>query len=205
MSSFVRLSLMLRLAAALLAGASVVACGQNAAESALPREGVIALSEQFVGDFQLIDKNGVARSDEDFEGKVMLVYFGFTHCPDVCPGDISVMSAALNELGGKASEIAPLFISVDPERDTPETLQAYFAFDERIVPLTGSVEAAAAARQSFKLVAQKEPLPDSALKYTINHGRFFYVTDRSGQPTHAVVGGVSPQELAALLRRSIRA
>jgi len=133
----------------------------------------------------------------------MLVYFGFTNCPDVCPGDVGVMSAALNELGGKADEVKAVFISVDPERDTPQALGDYFAFDERIIPLTGSAEAAAAARAAYKLVAQKQPLPGSAAAYTVNHGRFFYINDRNGQPQHAIVGGVSPQELAALLQREI--
>ncbi len=179
------------------------ACGGEP-ETAIPTEGVIALSDQFTGEFDLVDKNGEPVTDEDFEGKVRLVYFGFTNCPDVCPGDVGVMSAALNELGGDADEVAPIFISVDPERDTPAALSDYFAFDERIVPLTGSVEAAKAARNAYKLVAQKETLPDSALGYTVNHGRFFYIVDRRGRPQHAVVGGVSPQELAALLRREIR-
>jgi len=170
----------------------------------IPREGVVQLSEQFTGDFALIDKNETARTDEEFEGKIMLVYFGFTHCPDVCPNDVNVMSAALNELGGDSAHIAPIFISVDPERDTPQALMEYFAFDERIIPLTGSLEAAKAARDAFKLFAQKSPLPDSALEYTVNHGRFFYITDRAGQPEFAIVGGISPQGLAALLRRSIK-
>ena len=177
--------------------------GENT--TAIPTQGVVALSDQFTGDFDLVDKTGARKTDEDFEGKVMLVYFGFTHCPDVCPGDVNVMSAALNELGEDAGEVAPVFISVDPERDTPQALTDYFAFDERIVPLTGSVGAAEAARNAFKLVAQKAPLPDSALEYTVNHGRFFYITDRFGQPEYAIVGGVSPQELAALLRRNIDA
>lgn len=179
-------------------------CGREGG-GAIPTQGVVELSQQFTGDFDLIDKTGARKTDEDFEGKVMLVYFGFTHCPDVCPGDINVMSAALNELGDEAAEVAPVFISVDPERDTPQAITDYFAFDERIVPLTGSVEAAEAARNAFKLIAQKEPLPDSALEYTVNHGRFFYITDRFGQPEYAVVGGVSPQELAALLSRNIDA
>lgn len=170
----------------------------------IPAEGVIELSEQFTGDFALVDKNGVARTDEDFEGKIMLVYFGFTHCPDVCPNDVGVMSAALNELGDYAADIAPIFISVDPERDTPTALTEYFGFDQRIIPLTGSVEAAKSARDAFKLFAQKSPLPDSALEYTVNHGRFFYITDHAGQPKFAIVGGIGPQELAAFLRRSIK-
>ncbi len=182
----------------------LAACGQQEASVAVPTEGVVALSDQFTGDFSLLDKNGAPVTDADFNGKVMLVYFGFTNCPDVCPGDIGVMSAALNELGGDAREVAPLFISVDPARDTPQALTDYFGFDERIVPLTGSDEAAAAARASYKLFAQREPLPDSALGYTVNHQRFFFITDRNGQPKLGVVGGVSPQELAALLRREIR-
>ncbi|WP_428407603.1 SCO family protein [Hyphococcus sp.] len=179
------------------------ACGGEP-EAAIPTEGVIALSDQFTGEFDLVNKDGERVTDQDFQGKVRLVYFGFTNCPDVCPGDVGVMSAALNELGDNADEVAPIFISVDPERDTPQALTDYFAFDGRIVPLTGSVEAAKAARNAFKLVAQKETLPDSALGYTVNHGRFFYIVDRKGQPQHAVVGGLSPQELAALLRREIR-
>ncbi|MEO1137734.1 MAG: SCO family protein [Pseudomonadota bacterium] len=122
-------------------------CGGDAPSTAIPTEGVVALSEQFTGDFSLIDKTGAAVNDEDLEGRVMLVYFGFTNCPDVCPGDIGVMSAALNELGGKADEVAPVFISVDPERDTPAALTDYFGFDDRIIALTGSVAKAPSRRK----------------------------------------------------------
>lgn len=183
----------------------LVLAGCSGAEDTdkIPTQGVVALSEQFTGDFALIDKTGAPVVDEDFEGKVMLVYFGFTHCPDVCPGDIGVISATLNELGKKADDVAPVFISVDPERDTPQVLTDYFGFDDRIVALTGDLDASAAARSAFKVVAQKESLPDSALKYTVNHTRFFYIADRLGQPKYGVLGGVSPVELTALLRRSI--
>ncbi len=195
---------MVRMSAVILASLAILGCSREAS-TPIPQQGVVALSEQFTGDFALTNTNGEAASDEDFAGKVMLVYFGFTHCPDVCPGDVGVMSAALNELGEDAGEIAPIFISVDPERDTPAVLAEYFAFDERIIALTGSVEAAKAARTGYKLFAQKVALPDSALEYTVEHGRFFYIADRAGQPQYAVVGGVTPAELAAILRRSIEA
>ena len=195
---------MKRLLMSLFSCALLAACSNDEPSGVVPTDGVIRLSKQFTGDFDLIDETGAARADEDFEGKVMLVYFGFTHCPDVCPGDVGVMSAALNELGDDAGEVAPIFISVDPERDTPQALADYFAFDDRIIPLTGSVEAAEAARNSFKQYARKNPLPDSALEYTVDHGRFFYIADRKGQPTHAITGGVGPQELAALLRRALK-
>ena len=186
------------------ASITLAACSNDQSADLIPREGVISLSDQFTGDFDLIDKTGAPRADEDFEGRVMLVYFGFTHCPDVCPGDVGVISAALNELGEDAGRVAPLFISVDPERDSPEALSDYFAFDDRIIPLTGSVEATDAARNSFKQYAKKVPLPDSALEYTVDHGRFYYIADQTGQPTHAVTGGIGPQELAALLRRALK-
>ena len=181
----------------------LAACGSGE-NAAIPTEGVVALSDQFTGDFALIDKTGAAVADEDFEGKVMLVYFGFTNCPDVCPGDVGVMSATLNELGNSADEVAAVFISVDPERDTPAALADYFAFDDRLIPLTGAPEAADAARAAFKLYAQKQALPDSALGYTVQHQQAFFITDRAGQPKFAVMGGSNPQDLAALLRREIR-
>jgi len=193
---------MMRALAILLAAVALSACER--AEEPIPAHAVMALSDAFTGEFALIGKNGETVTDEDFEGKVMLVYFGFTQCPDVCPGDIGVIGAALNELGDQAGEIAPVFISVDPERDTPEALRDYFAFDERIIPLTGSDEAAAMARQGFKVIAQKQPLPDSALEYTINHQRFYFIANRAGQPEYAVKGEATPRELAAVLRRSIR-
>ena len=189
---------------AIAAAAFLNACERERASSNLiPIDGVIRLSEQFTGDFALIDKNGLAIADEDFDGKVMLVYFGFTHCPDVCPGDVGVMSATLNALGEASADIAPIFISVDPARDTPEALRDYFAFDERIIALTGDEEAVKTARQGFKVYAQIEPLPDSALEYTVNHQRMFFVTDRTGQPQIAITGGIGPEELTELLRRQM--
>jgi len=188
------------LAAFAIAGLGACA-GEQSAQ--LPPEGVVRLSDQFTGEFDLIDKTGAPVTQEDFAGKIMLVYFGFTHCPDVCPGDVGVMSAALNALGDEASDVAPLFISVDPERDTPKVLSDYFAFDERIIPVTGSLEATEAARAAFKMYAQTTPLPDSALEYTVDHGRFFYISDRKGQPQYALTGGASPEDLVKVLQRSI--
>lgn len=169
-----------------------------------PMKSAIKLSDQYSSDFELVDQNGAPARDEDFRGKVMVVYFGYTSCPDVCPIDVGVLSAALNQLGDAASEVAPIFISVDPERDTPETLKNFLSFDPRLIGLTGDAKAAEAARLSFKLYAQKREEPDSALGYTVDHGRFFYIVDRSGRPVYAVPGGVTPENLAEILRRSIK-
>ncbi|MEZ5893909.1 MAG: SCO family protein [Parvularculaceae bacterium] len=182
----------------------LAACGEKKPSVEVPSDAVMRLSDLFTGDFALIDKNGAHVADEDFEGKVTLVYFGYTSCPDVCPGDIGVMSATLNELGSDAKDLAVLFVTVDPERDTPQALADYFAFDERIVPLTGTPDAAAAARAAFKQVAIKKPGSTGPLGYTVDHLRLFYVLDRAGVPQIAVKGGVSPQVLAEILRREMR-
>ncbi len=172
---------------------------------AVPADAVVRLSDQFSSDFALVDQNGQPRTDEDFHGKVALVYFGFATCPDVCPLALGTLSAALNELNEKErAQIVPLFITVDPERDTPEALKDYLAFNEAIIGLTGSPEAAQAARTSFKVYARQQKLPDSALGYTMDHTSLFYLVDRQGQPQLAVHDTVTPQELAEVLRRGIK-
>lgn len=171
----------------------------------VPADAVVRLSDQFSSDFSLVDQNGRAVTDEDFRGKTAVVYFGFASCPDVCPLALGNLSAALNELSSKErAKLAPLFISVDPERDTPEALKSYLAFDDRITGLTGSPEAAAAARQSFKVFAKKEPLPGSGLGYTMNHSDLFYLVDREGRPQFALHTTLTARQLAEMLRRTIR-
>ena len=185
---------------AALAFLSLVACGQPVV---LP-DNAVRLSDAFHGEFSLIDTNEKAVTQADFTGKVMLVYFGFTNCPDVCPGDVGIMSAALNRLGDNADKVAPIFISVDPERDTPEALRTYFAFDNRIIALTGDEKASEAARAGFKMFAQKQILPDSALGYTVDHGRFFYVSDNNAQPQYAIAGAATSEQLAQMLEYAIK-
>src|SRR4029077_6274457 len=91
------------------------------------------------GPFTLVDQTGRTVTDQDFRGRYMLVFFGFTHCPDVCPAELQVMSAALDELGSKADQVVPIFITLDPERDTQEAMGAYVEnFGSRFVGLTGS-------------------------------------------------------------------
>lgn len=121
------------------------------------------------GDFTLTDTGGKTVSDRDFRGKVMLVFFGFTHCPDICPVSTASLSALMGMLGDKADQVAPIFITVDPERDTPEVMKNYLAnFDKRMVGLTGSAEQIQQAANAYKVYyskatsdGQKEELEDS--------------------------------------------
>ncbi|MEM8936385.1 MAG: SCO family protein [Pseudomonadota bacterium] len=168
-----------------------------------PTQSVVRLSPSFTGEFSLTDLQGNPVTQDDFGEKIRLIYFGFTMCPDVCPIDFGVMSGALNALGDDAQAVAPIFITIDPQRDTPQRIADFFAFDERVIGLTGSDEALADARDAFKVFAQIVPLPDSALNYTVDHTRFFFIVDEKAQPQLAVIGGVNAQELAAVVRRSI--
>ncbi|NDF13580.1 MAG: SCO family protein [Proteobacteria bacterium] len=112
---------------------------------------VIDSSVQIGGDFTLTDQLGRRVSASDFKGKVMLVFFGFTHCPDICPVTVATLSKTMESLGDKGDRVAPLFITVDPGRDSPEVLKDYLApFDSRIVGLTGSDEEIIQVQQAYK-------------------------------------------------------
>jgi cytochrome oxidase Cu insertion factor (SCO1/SenC/PrrC family) len=129
-------------------------------------------------EFSLVDHTGKAVTDEDFAGKWQLVFFGFTYCPDVCPTTLNDVSVVLEELGDDAEQVQPLFISVDPERDTPKVMADYVAnFDPRIVGLTGSPEQVEAAAQAFRVYyAKVEQLLSSRSRFRLvaRVGRRFF-------------------------------
>ncbi|GGY46596.1 SCO family protein [Parvularcula lutaonensis] len=165
-----------------------------------PPRGEIELNEAFSAEFDLIDMYGEPASDERFEGKPMLIYFGFTSCPDVCPAALGVMTATLDQLGRDAGDVQPLFITVDPERDTAERLRAHLSFDPRILGLTGSEEELKDARNRMRVFAAKVPLKDSAVGYTVDHQSLFFLTDASGQPIVAFNDDMDPAVIAARIK-----
>ena len=187
---------------AVIALAALAGCGK--ADDGPPPEGVIALSDQFVADFALIDQNGRLLRDEDLKGKTTIVYFGFATCPDVCPLALARMSAALNQLSERErSKVIPLFITVDHDRDTPETIKAYLAFDERIIGLSGDRPSVEQAMAGFKIYAQAVPIPDSALGYTMQHSSLFYLLDRETRPIAALEDTMEPAAIAEAIRREL--
>ena len=191
--------------AAMTAGlAAALALGACAQGGDAPLAGVIRLNGLFDAEFDLVDMYGERATDERFEGEPMLIYFGFTTCPDVCPTALGVMGAALDALGEDAGRIQPLFVTVDPERDTPERLADYLAFDGRVLGLTGTPEQAKAAREAMKVFAAKVAMPDSALGYTMDHQSMFYLTDAGGQPLIALDDGMAPEDMAEAIRRRLR-
>lgn len=172
---------------------------------AVPAHAVIRISDSFTGRYALTAVDGRGVTQEDFRGKPVLVYFGFTSCPDVCPLSLGVMSGALRLLTPEErSRLAAVFISVDPERDTPDAISAFLSFEPAIIGLTGSPEASKAARDGFKVYAQRRDETGSAIGYTMDHSDLFYLVGPDTVPRAAIRTSVTPAELATILRRSIK-
>jgi len=132
------------------------------------------------GPFQLVDQDGKTVSDADMKGRPFLVFFGYTHCPDVCPTTLFEMSQMLHALGPDAGRIGALFITVDPERDTPAVLKDYLAsFDPHLRGLTGGPAAVDAALKAYRVYAKKVPLKDG--DYTMDHTAVVYLMDKNGR------------------------
>lgn len=150
------------------------------------------------GPFSLVDHNGRAVTDADFRGKHMLVFFGFTHCPDVCPLELQTVGRAMDLLGEKAEALVPVFISVDPARDTPEQLKGYVpAFHPRMVGLTGSPEQVAAAAKAYRVYYRKAPgTAPGAADYQVDHTAFTYLMGPDGEFLHFFRPQTGPAEMA---------
>src|SRR5687767_4818513 len=135
-----------------------------------------------VGPFTLTDQTGRKVTDKDFLGKYMLVFFGYTYCPDLCPTELQVMSAALDSLGAKADAIQPVFISFDPERDTPEVLKQYVSnFHPRLIGLTGTPEQVAVAAKAYRVYYSKVANGSAPDTYLMDHSTITYLMDPQGK------------------------
>ncbi len=154
-------------------------------------------AEQTVGGpFALIDQNGAPKSDTDFRGKVMLIYFGYTYCPDACPTTLQAITDTLNLLGDKAKEVTPIFISVDPARDTPPQLKAYAAnFTPQLVALTGPPDELKKVEGEFHVYVAKVPQAGTD-DYLIDHSSIIYLMDRKGTYIGLLPTGLTPKVMA---------
>jgi protein SCO1 len=151
------------------------------------------------GPFHLEDQNGKPVSDGDMKGRPFLVFFGFTHCPDICPTSLFEMSELMKSLGKDADRTGALFITVDPERDTPTVLKDYLAnFDPHVRGLTGDPAAVEAALKAYRVYAKKVPLKDG--DYTMDHTALVYLMDKDGRFVAPFNLNQSPEAAAAQLR-----
>ena len=150
------------------------------------------------GPFTLTDHTGKRVTEKDFLGKHMLVFFGFTHCPDICPAELQVMTAALEALGGKAEQVTPVFVSVDPKRDDVEQMAAYVSnFHPRMVGLTGSEEEIRTVAKAFRVYYAEVKDENSAAGYTVDHSAIVYLMSPQGEYLAHFAYGTKPDAMAA--------
>jgi len=153
------------------------------------------------GPFQLVDQDGKPISDQDFKGKPFLVFFGYTHCPDVCPATLFEVSEVLRALGPDAARTGALFITVDPERDTPAALKDYVSsFDGHVRAATGDAAAIVAAEKAYRVYAKKVP-GERTGDYTMDHTALVYLMDKRGRFVAPFSLKRRPEEAAADLRK----
>src|SRR6266542_3373905 len=151
------------------------------------------------GPFTLTATDSHTVTDQTYRGKWVLIYFGYTSCPDACPTALNNMGVALDRLGREAAALQPVFVTVDPKRDTQETLAEYVkSFDPHIVALTGPEEEIARVVQEYHVYVSAHP--ESGGNYTVDHSSFFYLINPEGQFVRVIAGDVSGEELAERLR-----
>jgi protein SCO1/2 len=153
------------------------------------------------GPFRLTDQNGAAKTDRDYRGRYMLVYFGYSFCPDVCPTTLAVMSQALDKLGAQRARVTPIFITIDPGRDTPKVLKDYVkAFGPDFVGLTGPQDAITKVEREYRVYAVKRPLGNS---YGMDHSSVIFLMGPDGKLVSFYDEAISPDDLAKDIRAKI--
>ncbi len=158
------------------------------------------------GPFTLTDQNGATKSEKDFAGKWRIMYFGYTYCPDICPTDMLKLGQAMKLLDKSdprlAARIAPIFVSVDPERDTPAVLKQYVGqFHPRFTGLTGSLDAINAVAKEYAVAFRKEPAGGS---YLIGHTQIAYLMDAEGKPITSLPLEKDAQAIADEVKHWVR-
>jgi cytochrome oxidase Cu insertion factor (SCO1/SenC/PrrC family) len=163
--------------------AAALAVFPEARQALMSASGPVTSGKALVGGpFTLTDDTGKRVTDKDYRGRYMLVFFGYTSCPDICPAGLQLISAAIENLGSKADRLTPIFISVDPERDTPQKLAAYVKnFNPRLVGLTGTPEEVAAVAKEYKVYYKKTPNAEQPADYGMDHTSIIYLMDPRGE------------------------
>lgn len=195
------MSIRARLLAAVAAAALVLGgCDQLGLPGKSPFQGVDVTGSALGGELRLNDQDGKARALTDFRGKVVVVSFGFTHCPDVCPTTLADLASARKQLGSDASQVQVLFVTVDPKRDTTELLKQYVpAFDPTFIGLRGDEAATERAKKDFHVFSE-ERVAKPGEAYTVDHSAQMYVIDRAGRMRLLWNPGTLPAMMVADLR-----
>jgi protein SCO1/2 len=156
------------------------------------------------GPFALTDQSGRAVTEADFAGRFLLVYFGFTYCPDVCPTELGTIAASMDALGDQAERVTPVFVTVDPERDTPEVMADYVSrFHPRMMGLTGTPEQVAAAARAYRVFYAKVDRPEMT-QYLMDHSSFIYLVGPDGRVRSLFRPNTDPEAIAQAVRGQLR-
>ena len=172
-----------------------------------PSAGGIQLAQGVAlgGPFTLVDHTGRTVTERDFAGRPLLVYFGFTYCPDVCPTELGTIAAALDAMGTAGERVTPVFVSIDPERDTPAAMADYVSrFHPRMVGLTGSAEQVAQAARAYRVYYAKVRPRDST-DYLMDHSSFIYLVGPDGRVRSLFRPETTPEAIAAAVTAQLRA
>ena len=156
------------------------------------------------GSFELTRHDGIRVTNRDFEGSYSLLFFGYTYCPDVCPAGLQVMSAALEKLGDQADDIQPVFITIDPQRDTQDVMASYVEnFHPRLIGLTGSDEDIARAAKAYRIYYAKAGGDETGQDYLMDHSSILYLMGPKGKFVKHFTYGTDAQALAAAIKSAI--
>jgi cytochrome oxidase Cu insertion factor (SCO1/SenC/PrrC family) len=158
------------------------------------------------GPFTLTDQDGKRVTEQDFRGRYALVVFGYTTCPDVCPAEMQAMANALDTLGDKAEQVTPVFITIDPERDTVAKVADYVKnFHARFVGLTGTPEEIKQAAKAYRVYYARADDKGSATDYLMDHSAFIYLMDPKGEYVTHFAYGAPPEKIAAGIEKALAA
>jgi protein SCO1/2 len=198
-----RLALITALAVVGVLPLAPAARGEERERSAAELMDVLMWNREPVGGaFALTDQDGARRTDLDFRGKLLLVYFGFTYCPDICPTDLQEMSRAVELLGPGGDEVQPVFVTVDPARDTPDHLKTYLSlFHPRLVGLTGPIDEIKRVAAAYKTYFRRVETRDG---YTVDHSAYVYLMGRDGSYLRFFPPNTSAERMVTVIRPHIR-
>lgn len=187
-------------AAACLVFGTAAARGDEAAK--LLKE--LTSGKQVGGDFTLTDHNGRKRSLGEFRGKLVLLYFGYTSCPDVCPADLAQIGRAIRSLGNDSLQVQPLFVTLDPARDTGLVMRKYVtSFHPRFIGLRGTDEETKRVARSFKVFHERDRNTLKSREYLIEHTAYTFLLDREGKYVAFLPPGTPAERIAAMVREQL--
>jgi cytochrome oxidase Cu insertion factor (SCO1/SenC/PrrC family) len=194
------------LAGVLLLGATPIGFAQTTAESRAEStrlmNDLMSGKGKVGGPFTLLDHTGKKRSLAEFKGKVVLIYFGYMFCPDICPTDLSNLAGLLKRLGKDSDQVQTIFITLDPERDTPELMGRYVQhFDKRILGLRGTEQQTKQVATQYKTFYEKVSLNGN--QYVIDHTAFIYIMNRAGKYVAFFPPGTSPERMEIMVREAL--